>query len=229
MIRTFDWDDYDSVAAVWAATGADVLSRAELETKLTRDPELFLVAVADDPAPSPSPGSSPTSSPGTPAGLGLDTAVGAGPDTAASAGHDTPTGTAPNIAASTGHDTTTGTAPNTAASTGHDTPTTAASAGHGIAGGAGLDAVAGAILGTWDGRRGWIFRLAVDPARRREGIATRLVHELEARFEALGCPRINLLVMPNNEAGLRFWQRHGYLPVPDVLCTKPLQPQSPEE
>ncbi|BCY11839.1 hypothetical protein L3i22_069270 [Actinoplanes sp. L3-i22] len=82
--------------------------------------------------------------------------------------------------------------------------------------------VVGAILGTWDGRRGWIFRLAVDPGRRRQGIATRLVRELETRFAALGCPRINLLVLPHNEAGLRFWQELGYLPAPDVLCTKPL-------
>jgi hypothetical protein len=34
--------------------------------------------------------------------------------------------------------------------------------------------------------------------------------------------RVNLLVLPDNEAGLRFWQKLGYLPCPDVLCTKPL-------
>ncbi len=83
-------------------------------------------------------------------------------------------------------------------------------------------AVAGVVLGTYDGRRGWILRLAVDPAHRRRGVASRLVAELERRFAALGCPRINLLVMPENEAGLRFWQALGYLPMPDVLCSKPL-------
>jgi hypothetical protein len=31
---------------------------------------------------------------------------------------------------------------------------------------------------------------------------------------------VNLLVLPDNEAGLRFWQALGYLPCPDVLCTK---------
>jgi ribosomal protein S18 acetylase RimI-like enzyme len=82
--------------------------------------------------------------------------------------------------------------------------------------------VAGVVLGTFDGRRGWILRLAVDPVRRRQGIASELVAELEARFRALGCPRVNLLVMPDNAAGLRFWQALGYLPMPDVLCTKPL-------
>ncbi|WP_430782409.1 GNAT family N-acetyltransferase [Actinoplanes sp. G11-F43] len=86
--------------------------------------------------------------------------------------------------------------------------------------------VAGVVMGTFDGRRGWIFRLAVDPVFRRRGIATGLVAELEARLLKLGCPRVNLLVMPDNEAGLRFWQRLGYLPCPDVLCTKPLESSS---
>jgi ribosomal protein S18 acetylase RimI-like enzyme len=131
MIRTFRWDDYDAVAAVWAAAAREVVPKAELELKLTRDPELLLVF--EDP-----------------------------------------------------------------------------------------DRVVGVVLGTWDGRRGWILRLAVDPAQRRRGIATRLVRELETRFRALGCPRVNLLVMPENEAGLRFWQELGYLPMPDVLCTRPL-------
>jgi ribosomal protein S18 acetylase RimI-like enzyme len=84
------------------------------------------------------------------------------------------------------------------------------------------DRVAGVVIGTWDGRRGWILRLAVDPSHRRRGIAGRLVTELESRLRGLGCPRVNLLVLPDNEAGLRFWQARGYLPAPDILCTKPL-------
>jgi ribosomal protein S18 acetylase RimI-like enzyme len=82
----------------------------------------------------------------------------------------------------------------------------------------------GVVLGTFDGRRGWILRLAVDPAFRRRGVASRLVEELERRFRKLGCPRVNLLVMPDNAAGLLFWQELGYLPMPDVLCTKPMEP-----
>ncbi|MDG4757583.1 GNAT family N-acetyltransferase [Micromonospora sp. WMMD710] len=82
--------------------------------------------------------------------------------------------------------------------------------------------VAAVVLGTYDGRRGMILRLAVDPAYRRRGIATLLVAELERRFAALGCPRVNLLVLPEDTAALRFWQALGYAPQPDVLCTKPM-------
>ncbi|NAZ82745.1 GNAT family N-acetyltransferase [Kineococcus sp. R8] len=80
----------------------------------------------------------------------------------------------------------------------------------------------GAVLGTFDGRRGWIQRLAVLPEHRRGGVASALVGELEQRLAARGAPRVNLLVLPDNPEGLRFWQRRGYLPCPDVLCTKPL-------
>jgi len=82
--------------------------------------------------------------------------------------------------------------------------------------------IAGVVLGTFDGRRGWIQRLAVHPAHRRAGLASELVGELEQRFRDRGAPRINLLVMPDNAGGLAFWQRLGYLPCPDVLCSKPL-------
>ena len=82
--------------------------------------------------------------------------------------------------------------------------------------------VVGVVLGTFDGRRGWVHRLAVHPAHRRAGLASALVGELEQRFRDRGAPRVNLLVMPDNADGLAFWQRLGYLPCPDVLCTKPL-------
>jgi ribosomal protein S18 acetylase RimI-like enzyme len=82
--------------------------------------------------------------------------------------------------------------------------------------------IAGVVLGTFDGRRGWIHRLAVHPGRRRGGVASRLVAELEQRLRSQGAPRINLLVLPDNPGGLAFWQRLGYLRQPDVLCSKPV-------
>lgn len=81
-------------------------------------------------------------------------------------------------------------------------------------------AVVGVVLGTFDGRRGWIHRLAVRPDHRRAGLATRLVEHVEQRLVALGAPRINLLVLPDNSQALLFWQSRGYIAHPDTLCTK---------
>jgi ribosomal protein S18 acetylase RimI-like enzyme len=80
--------------------------------------------------------------------------------------------------------------------------------------------IVGVVLGTFDGRRGWIHRLAVHPNQRRAGLATELVGLVEKRLVAHGAPRINLLVLPDNSEALQFWQRRGYIAHPDTLCTK---------
>jgi ribosomal protein S18 acetylase RimI-like enzyme len=68
----------------------------------------------------------------------------------------------------------------------------------------------GVVLGTYDGRRGWIQRLAVDPQTRRAGIARALVEELERRLVDRGCRQANLLVFADNEGGRAFWENVGY-------------------
>ena len=71
--------------------------------------------------------------------------------------------------------------------------------------------VIGAVLGTHDGRKGWINRLAVAPESRRQGIARLLVREVEARLEALGLEITAALVETSNEASLQFFRAIGYV------------------
>jgi ribosomal protein S18 acetylase RimI-like enzyme len=83
--------------------------------------------------------------------------------------------------------------------------------------------VVGTVMGAFDGRRGWIYRLAVDPTRQREGIAGSLVRELEVRMGRLGVTRVNLLVMADNAGGRAFWEAVGYgAHEPVVLHSKAL-------
>lgn len=72
----------------------------------------------------------------------------------------------------------------------------------------------GSLMGGWDGWRGNLYRLAVDPAYRRRGIAARLVAEVEARLRELGCERITSLVFVEESGAADFWLRVGYAPDP---------------
>jgi N-acetylglutamate synthase len=74
----------------------------------------------------------------------------------------------------------------------------------------------GVVLGTHDGRKGWVNRLAVAPAYQRRGIASRLVRELEARFDALGLEIVAALIESENEGSLDFFRAIGFLHAPEI-------------
>jgi ribosomal protein S18 acetylase RimI-like enzyme len=70
--------------------------------------------------------------------------------------------------------------------------------------------IIGSIIGSFDGWRGNIYRLAVHPAYRRRGIAGALVAEVEKRLRQQGAKRITALVEKDNPSGISFWQAAGY-------------------
>jgi ribosomal protein S18 acetylase RimI-like enzyme len=69
----------------------------------------------------------------------------------------------------------------------------------------------GVVLGTHDGRRAWVNRLAVTPAYQRQGVARRLVREVEARADALGIDIVAALIESDNENSLAFFREIEYL------------------
>jgi len=70
--------------------------------------------------------------------------------------------------------------------------------------------IVGAVIAGFDGVRGWIYHLAVAPAHRRHGIATRLMRRAEASLRARGCSKINLQVRASNESVVAFYRALGY-------------------
>ena len=68
----------------------------------------------------------------------------------------------------------------------------------------------GSALAGWDGRRGWLYHVAVHKDERRRGIGRDLVAEIETRLRALGCPKLNLIVWDDNTYAMRFWEALGY-------------------
>jgi N-acetylglutamate synthase len=68
----------------------------------------------------------------------------------------------------------------------------------------------GAVLCGHDGRRGYIYHLAVDPAYHGRGIGKRLIDECLAGLKRAGLERANILVAKDNPRGLDFWRRCGW-------------------
>ena len=68
----------------------------------------------------------------------------------------------------------------------------------------------GTVIGGWDGRRGWIYHLAVDPKQQRIGVGKFLVRELENRMRRKKVPKVNALVYNANRVSLSFFRKMGY-------------------
>lgn len=77
--------------------------------------------------------------------------------------------------------------------------------------------IVGAVIATYDGWRGNIYRLAVDPDYRRRGLARALVHEAESRLRAKGAKRISCLVESDHPWATAFWDGAGYERDPIML------------
>ena len=70
--------------------------------------------------------------------------------------------------------------------------------------------VVGVTMGGWDGRRAYVYHLAVDPEWRRRGVASLLMGELEERFRGKGALKAKLQILEGNDASAAFFSARGY-------------------
>ena len=70
--------------------------------------------------------------------------------------------------------------------------------------------VVASVMAGYEGHRGWLNYLAVDPTFRRQGFARSMVESVEGRLRALGCPKINLQVRSANHEAMEFYRRIGF-------------------
>ena len=66
------------------------------------------------------------------------------------------------------------------------------------------------VMAGYDGHRGWINYLAVDPDHRGEGHGRAMMEAAETRLLALGCPKVNLQVRTDNPDAVAFYELLGY-------------------
>ena len=66
------------------------------------------------------------------------------------------------------------------------------------------------VMAGYDGHRGWLYLVGVDPAHQRRGYARKIVTEMERLLRERGCRKINLQVRDTNQQVIEFYKRIGY-------------------
>lgn len=72
--------------------------------------------------------------------------------------------------------------------------------------------IVGSLISGWDGWRAHLYRLAVHPDVRRQGVGRLLLEHAEERFRALGATRADAMVLEGNDLGQTIWRSAGYAP-----------------
>lgn len=89
--------------------------------------------------------------------------------------------------------------------------------------------IVGSLIAGWDGWRCHLYRLAVRPDRRLQGIGRALLEAAERRFTAVGALRVDAMVLADNELGQQAWAAAGYQRQPEWSRWVKFLPQAEPE
>jgi len=66
------------------------------------------------------------------------------------------------------------------------------------------------VMAGYEGHRGWLNYLAIDPGHQHRGYARAIVNEAERLLRAAGRPKINLQVRTSNHRMIEVYRKFGY-------------------
>lgn len=72
------------------------------------------------------------------------------------------------------------------------------------------DAIIGVVMGGFDGRRGYVHHLAVDPNYQKRGYGKLLMDELIKRFRQKGVHKVHLFIEKRNKKVVDFYKNLGW-------------------
>jgi len=72
------------------------------------------------------------------------------------------------------------------------------------------DRIVATVIGGYEGHRGWINYLGVDPEYQRRGFGKQIMRAVEEKIRAIGSPKINLQVRSDNAGVVKFYEAIGY-------------------
>ncbi len=70
--------------------------------------------------------------------------------------------------------------------------------------------ILGAVLGGFDGRRGWIHHLAIHPSIQGKKYGTLLMDELLRRFEERNVAKLKIEIFKSNKDVIKFYKKLGW-------------------
>lgn len=82
------------------------------------------------------------------------------------------------------------------------------------------EAVTATVMVGFDGHRGWVYYLAVEPDAQRGGVGRAMMAAAEAWLRARGAPKLLLMVREDNAKVTAFYQSLGYSLEPRLVLAK---------
>jgi ribosomal protein S18 acetylase RimI-like enzyme len=79
------------------------------------------------------------------------------------------------------------------------------------------DILIGSIIGSSDGRKGWLNRLAIDPDYRGQGLAGELIKETEKFLRDMGLKVLACLIEDENLPSISVFRKAGYIYGQNIL------------
>jgi Acetyltransferases len=70
--------------------------------------------------------------------------------------------------------------------------------------------IVGTILGVTDGRKGYLYHVAVSKDYQGQHISKQLIELVKQKFKAQGIQKIGIFIMNDNQNGKDFWKHQGF-------------------